>query len=287
MFAKSFSGRPLSLGADVTLPLLGGDRLQLSGIVSDLELDWQPGLMRFVEDACADQRVRGRDWFVLPPMLLGGEAGVGRTHFARRLARAAGVSHIMFDARTWMFTWRCAGPDVQLPLPIAAAMTASGCANPVVSVTGAHRATSAMVDLLVRLTDRSINGSLVDEAAGVVFDYSAVTWIIHAPPPQAAPLPLIHAPHQRPVEPEPPVADVLARHLHRIDLKKVGPDHYRLLIIDLLAEVLDDLGTALPPLMDLQALLDQACKWRDPSVSQIYDRLLDEVRLHVGDDHPL
>ncbi len=286
MLARSLSGRPLQFGADIELPLRGCDRLGLSGIVSDLELDWEPELMRFVEDACLDQRIRGRDWFALPPVLLGGEAGVGRTHVARRLARAAGVPHIMFDATTWMFTWRCAGPDVHLPLPIAAAMAASGCANPVVSVTGVPRATPAMVDLLIRLVDRSINESFVDQAAGVVVDYSAVTWIVHAPPRRPASGPQAYGHYQQSVDAEPHVPAALARHLHRIDLQDVAPEQYQLLVVDLLAEVLDDLGVPLPPLMDLQALFDLAGQWRDLSVGEIYDRLQIEVRLHV-DDHPL
>jgi len=109
MFARSLSGRPLPFGTDLALELRGGGRLGPSGIIGDLDLDWEPQFMGAVAQACADQRVLGRDWFTMPPMLLGGPAGVGRTQVARWLARAAGLPHIMFDAATWMFTWRCAG----------------------------------------------------------------------------------------------------------------------------------------------------------------------------------
>lgn len=176
IFARSLSGRPLAPGSDLALELRGGDRL--GGILADLDIDWEPGFMGAVSGACADQRLRGLDWFTMPPILLGGPEGAGRTHVARSLARAAGVPHIMFDATTWMFTWRCAGPDVPLPLPISTAMIASGCANPVVSVTGLERASMGMIDLLARLVDPSSNCRFVDEGLGAVIDYGAVTWIV-------------------------------------------------------------------------------------------------------------
>ena len=120
----------------------------------------------------------------------------------------------------------------------------------------------------------------------MVVDYSAVTWIVHAPPRRPASGPQAYGHYQQSVDAEPHVPAALARHLHRIDLQDVAPEQYQLLVVDLLAEVLDDLGVPLPPLMDLQALFDLAGQWRDLSVGEIYDRLQIEVRLHV-DDHPL
>lgn len=286
MLASSLSGRPLPFGSSLELELRGGDRLGPGGIVCDLELEWEPELMNAVGEACANQRIRGRDWFTMPPMALGGPAGAGRTHMARRLARAAGVPHIMFDATTWMFTWRCSGPDVRLPLPIATAMAVSGCANPVVSVTGVQQASPAMIDLLVRLIDPTRNGSFIDEALGAVVDYSAVNWVVQVPPPvnTAAHRPTNFFREQDATPAE--IPDRLKPHLLHVALQDAEPAHFELLVIDVLAEVLGDLGQALPPSIDLEVIFAQLGQLRDPSMLELYDRLEQTVRRH-SDEHPL
>lgn len=283
MFARSLSGRSLAFGSDVALELRGGNRLGPSGIVADLDIEWEPEFMGAVAQACSDQRVRGRDWFTMPPVLLGGPEGAGRTHLARRLANAAGVPHIMFDASTWMFTWRCAGPDVHLPLPITTAMVASGCANPVISVTGAQEASSGMIDLLARLIDQTCNDRFVDAGLGAVVDYSAATWIVQdttkaveqSRPTYGGSVQQVHR----------GVSDALSRLLQPVELQDAGPEHYELLVVDVLAEVLADLGQPLSPRIDLEELFDRTRRWPSPTMRQLYDRIGEIVHLD-GEEPP-
>lgn len=283
MFARSLSGRSLAFGSDVALELRGGNRLGPSGIVADLDIEWEPEFMGVVAQACADQRVRGRDWFTMPPILLSGPEGAGRTHLARRLANAAGLPHIMFDASTWMFTWRCAGPDVHLPMPITTAMVASGCANPVISVTGAQEASSGMIDLLARLIDQTCNDRFVDAGLGAVVNYSAATWIVQDTAKAVEPSRPTYAGSVQQVHRG--VSNTLSRLLQRVQLQDAGPEHYDLLVVDVLAEVLTDLGQPLSPRIDLEELFDRARRWPSPTMRQLYDRIGEIVSLD-GEEPP-
>lgn len=286
MFARSFSGRPLAFATDVPLELRGGDRLGPSGILCDLDMIWQPGFMSAVEAACADQRIRGREWFSMPPLLLGGPDGAGRTHVARRLALAAGVPHIHFDVSCDMFARPRMGPDVPVPLPIAAAMLASGCANPVVSVTGADGLSDPMALMLSRLVDRDTNDRFVDEANAAVFDFSAVTWCVQTHDRPAAEIEqrgnFSHAQPGRPAG----VPRIVTDRLARVDLREAESEHYCLLVIDVLAEALSDRGIQCPRGLDLRNLFATAERWRDRTTAQIYARLADLVEEHSRSDHP-
>ncbi|WP_068094096.1 hypothetical protein [Novosphingobium rosa] len=264
IFARSFSSRPVPAGTEVALELRGGDRLGPAGIMFDLDMDWEPEFLGAVENGCSNQRIRGRDWFSLPGILLGGPVGAGRTHVARRLARAAGVPHILFDAATDMFTRHCARPDVPLPLPIAPAIMACGCANPVVSIVGIEAASEDMVTIVSRLVDGATNSGFPDQALSAAIDYSAVTWIVQARDADEVP-------------------DRLASRLDRIDLRGGEREDRDLRIIDVLAEVLADRAIGLPPGIDLEDLLGDARRWvrDDPSTAKLYRRVDDRVGIHA------
>ena len=262
IFARSFSSRPLSFSTDVSLELRGGDRLGPTGILCDLDIEWEPQLMRAVSDACSAQRVRGRDWFSMPGILLGGEAGAGRTHVARWLARAAGVPHILFDASSDMFLRPFARPDVELPIPISTAMVASGCANPVVSIVGIEEATYEMVSFLSRMVDATSNAAFPDQSLAAVIDYSAVTWIIQARDIDAVP-------------------DRLSCRLNPIELQGVEPGQHELRVIDVLGEVLADRAIAVPADLDLDGLFASARGWLGRSTDEIYRFVDDLVGFHA------
>jgi hypothetical protein len=261
-FARSFSSRPVPIAPDVTLQLRGGDRLGPTGIVCDLDIEWEPQFMQAIGDACSSQRVRGRNWFSMPSILLCGAVGAGRTHVARRLARAAGVPHIRFDASSDMFLRPFARPDVPLPLPISAAMVVSGCANPVVSIIGIEEATHDMVSFLSRMVDATSNAAFPDQALAAAIDYSAVTWIIQARDADAVP-------------------DRLLSQLNRIDLQGIDGGRNDLLVIDILAEVLADRAIVVPSDLDLDGLFAQARSWQGRPTAEIYRVVDDLVAAHA------
>lgn len=224
--ARGFSSRPVALGFGVLFELRGGDRLGPDGIVADLAMDWQPGLMRLVAHSCEDLRIGGCGWFTMPPTLLAGPPGVGRTHIARRVAAAAGVPHFEIDASDTGLFASAAPPDVRLPLPPLVGMALTLCANPVVSIRNVDRANALAAAVIGRLVDTRANRRFVDEAVGATLDLGAVTWLVHAPDVQAVP-------------------DGVRRSLVHLDLERPGPEARRLLAVDLAAEVTADFG--LPP----------------------------------------
>jgi hypothetical protein len=75
------------------------------------------------------------------------------------------------------------------------------------------------------------------------------------------------------------VSDALSRHLLRVQLQDAGPEHYDLLVVDVLAEVLADLGQPLSPRIDLEELFDRARRWPSPTMRQLYDRIGEIVSL--------
>ncbi|WP_206240476.1 hypothetical protein [Novosphingobium terrae] len=263
LFARTFSGRPLVVGSEASLELRGGDRLGADRILAELDLDWEPEFMLSVQRACALQRVRGRRWFTMPAILLGGEVGAGRTHVARSLARAAGVPHISFDAGVDMFVQPRYGPDLQLPLPLCAAMVASGCANPVISILGIECASREMVDLVARLVDGASNAGFPDPTLAAVLDYSAVTWIVQAHDVDAVP-------------------PVLADRLNRVDLQGWQATQFELRSIDILAEVLADRAIPVPTGLDLDDLFKSVRSWRYLPTAELYRRIDVLVDAHAS-----
>lgn len=207
--------RPLAdgvpgLGLDRPLPLLGGGRIGPGVLAPELTLDWLPGVIRFVEDACATRLASGERWLTMPPAALLGQAGTGRVHVARTIARLAGLPHYVLDV-SGPRGLEALRPTVRpgsatLPSLPTLAMAASRCANPVVSVVGVGDAPAHALDLLMEVTDRSLARRWPDEPASAVVDLSQVSWFIGADEP--AWRRLRDAPHVIPVE----VREVASRH---------------------------------------------------------------------------
>jgi hypothetical protein len=189
-------------------------------------MDWHPALMRHVEAACGDQRVQGRDWFRMPPTLLAGDDGVGRTHIARRIARSAGLPHVVFDLADPRIGCREAPPEVPEPVPPLVAMAISRCANPLVSVVNADTASPVALALITRLVDPRANRRVVATALGAQLDLGQVSWLVQSSAPDSLP-------HR--------LTDLLVR----VDLEDPDGEDTDFVAIDLMAEVVADLG--LPP----------------------------------------
>lgn len=181
--------RPLAdavpgLGLDRPLALLGGDRIGPGVLAPELPLDWLPGVVRFVGDACATRLASGERWLTMPPAALLGTGGTGRVHVARTIARLAGLPHFILDlsgkrgADALRATMRPG--SASLPSLPTLAMATSRCANPVISVVGLGEASAHALDLLMDVTDRERARRWPDEPADALVNLSQVSWMINA-----------------------------------------------------------------------------------------------------------
>ena len=180
--ARSFSGKVPPYGLDQPLVLIGGDHLGPAALASRLALDWTPDLLDVVAETCSRQAAADEPWLTLPPLNLMGGPGAGRTHLARQIARHVGLPCVSMDVSGPLGADRLRrerrSPDVSLPpLPILA-MAASGCANPIVLVTGVDHATDQTLDLLAPMIDPGSSARWVDEALGMTVDLSHVSWLV-------------------------------------------------------------------------------------------------------------
>jgi len=220
---RVFAPAASRLPADRPLELRGGTAVALDRLPSTLPLDWQGEALAFVQRACAAARRSSVPSLTLPPALLAGGPGTGRTHFARMVALQAGLPHLAWDLS------RTADPesgsvlDLTLPPPPALAMLMSGCANPIVSVTGVDDAPDPVRDLLVDMVDPRSGRRRVEPSLGATVDYSRVTWLIHT----AAPLRL---------------PGRLTRLLETITFHPPTPDRVRLAVLGALVEAAAERG---------------------------------------------
>jgi hypothetical protein len=235
------SAPPLGLGEPFAL--MGGDRLGPGGIAFDLGHDWQRDFVDAVADACDDLLAAERPWFKMPATALVGRAGCGRTHAARMLASAAGVTHVILNLSDPVIAMNVsASGEINEALwvsPVVTAMAATRCANPVVTVVGAeHNADAAMA--LVAMVDPMLGRAWREDRIATSVDLGEVSWLIQCSDPSNFPSPL-------------------ADRLRTVAMRQenVVPD--TTIALSLLIEVLADLGIARN---------DPAVVWHD-----IFDRI--------------
>lgn len=189
LIAQGFGADAPSLGLAAALPLRGGGDRVRTRLTSELGFRWQAELRGVVESAVARSGIAGADWITLPPLLLCGPPGVGRTHFARRVAELAGLPHVGVAVGGALGVDQLrpsgCGPDLLLPSAPVLAMAVSRCANPVVNVFGVEALDAAGQAELARMINPETAGRWVDYACGAIVDLRHVNWMVQAREPGA------------------------------------------------------------------------------------------------------
>lgn len=262
--AQGFTAREPRLGLGMPLALRGGEQDALHRLAVELGLGWQPQLRSIVDQAILQARDQSSPWFKLPPLLLTGERGIGRTHAARRIAHAAGVPHAFLDftdpAGLDQLRPRACGPDLMLPSLPVLAMAIGGCANPIISVVGCEDLNRASVQDFAAMIDPATAGRFVDHAAGCVVDLRQVSWIAQCCDPREMPAALSGL--FVPVEMRWPEQDSLPLHVAEV-LAEAAID----------AAVIDQVGEQVA---DALTHLSRMCRRR--STAEIYEA----ARLWLG-----
>lgn len=225
--AHGFAAGAPPLGLAAALPLRGGGCRTRDRLTSDLGFAWQTELRRVIKRAVIREEPVEADWFTLPPLLLCGPAGVGRTHVARRVAELAGLPHVgVAVGGAWgveQLRPRGCGPDLLLPSAPVLAMAVSRCANPVISVSVAEAFDPEDQAELARMIDPATAGRWVDYACGATVDLRHINWMVQA-----------HEPGE--------LAPSLLRLLQPVRLRFPEAADAPLHLVEVLAEAAIDLG---------------------------------------------
>lgn len=179
---RAFDEGPAPLGLSEPFALHGGDRLGPDGIAFDLMHEHQPAFLRWVTSTCQALIAAERPWFRGAPVLVTGPEGAGRTHAARRLARVAGLPHVILNLTDPLIAANiaCSGQvgEALWASPVTVAMAAKRCANPVVSVIGIDKVGDDIAAGLVAIIDPATGRAWEEDRLQTYVDFGEVTWII-------------------------------------------------------------------------------------------------------------
>lgn len=224
---RAFDDGPAPLGLSEPFALRGGDRLGPDGIAFELMHEHQPAFLRWVTSSCRALIAVERPWFRAPPVLLTGPEGAGRTHAARRLARVAGVPHVILNVTDPVIAANLASSghvsEALWASPVTVAMAAKRCANPIVTVIGIDKVGDDIAAGIVSMIDPATGRSWSEDQLKTEIDLGEVTWAV-----QCDSLTRV-----------PPALRGLAAHVEFSSLPS-GVENTAALSI--LLEVLDDLG---------------------------------------------
>jgi hypothetical protein len=155
----------------------------------DREFPWMSSLNHYVADHLMLARRLGRSWFHVPPLLITGPAGAGKSRWARRLAQLSGTSSTMISAagssdnkqvasasRTWSTGRPC------LPVTL---MAQDSCPNPLIVVDEIDKVSESrhngnLCDTLLVMAEPETSRRHFDEYLLTAADLSAVTWVLLA-----------------------------------------------------------------------------------------------------------
>jgi len=165
-----------------------------------------------------------RDGLEVTPMLLLGPPGIGKTHFARKLADLLGTGMSLVPMSSMTAGWLLSGASSQWkgakPGKVFEALVDGQYANPVIVVDEVDKAAAdAQYDplgALYGLLEHDTAESFMDEFAEVTIDASQVIWILTANDERSIPEPILN--RMNVFEIEPPsfeAARQIARNLYR------------------------------------------------------------------------
>ncbi len=141
-----------------------------------------------------------RDGLEVTPMLLLGPPGIGKTHFARRLADLLGTGMSLVPMSSMTAGWLLSGASSQWkgakPGKVFEALVDGQYANPVIVVDEIDKASAdAQYDplgALYSLLEHDTAGAFMDEFAEVAIDASQVIWIMTANDERCIPEPILN-----------------------------------------------------------------------------------------------